>query len=241
VRIAVAGGTGVVGRHVVARLQELGHEPVVLARSTGVDLTTGAGLTGRLDGATAVVDVTSVETLSRRRAQRFFGAVTAHLLAEELRVGVRHHVLLSIVGTDRSGLGYHRAKVAQEQQVSSGPVPWTVLRSTQFHEFAGQVLERSPGPVAVVPRMRVQPVAAVEVARELADLAVRVAQGRVPDLAGPEVHELVELARRSSGRRVVGLPLPGAAGRAVAGGALLPDDSARLSSVRFDDWLAAFR
>ena len=139
-RIAVAGGTGVVGRHVVEALAAAGCEPVVLARSTGVDLSRAAGLDATLTGVRAVVDVSNVVTQRRAAAVGFFTATTSALLTAGARAGVRHHVVLSIVGVDRIDTGYYAGKRAQEELVLAGDVPATVLRATQFHEFAGQVL-----------------------------------------------------------------------------------------------------
>ena len=171
-RIAVAGGTGVVGRHVVAALAARGAEPVVLSRAAGVDLVTGQGLDAALEGVGAVVDASGTRTQRRATAVAFFTTVTRHLLAAGQRAGVRHHVALSIIGIDRVESGYYAGKQAQEQAVLSGPLPATVLHTTQFHEFAAQVLALVPGPVAPVPVLRVQPVAAREVAAALADLAL---------------------------------------------------------------------
>ena len=154
-RIAVAGGTGVVGRHVVEALAAAGCEPVVLARSTGVDLVSGAGLDAALTGARAVVDVSNVATQRRSASVGFFTAATSALLAAGARAGVRHHVVLSIVGVDRVDTGYYAGKRRQEELVLAGGVPATVLRATQFHEFADQVLAIARGPVAPVPSMRV--------------------------------------------------------------------------------------
>lgn len=243
-RVAVAGGTGVVGRHVVEAVVLAGHEPVVLARSRDVDLTTGSGLAQAMVGVGVVVDVSGVSTSSRRRSVAFATAASGHLLAAGKRAGVRHHVALSIVGVDRVDLGYYAGKRAQEQLVLAGPLPASVLRATQFHEFAGQVLARVPGPVAVVPRMRVAPVAAREVARALVDLALGPPVGRASDLAGPQVHDLVDLVRRllrarSRRRPVVGVRLPGAAGAAMAGGGLLPTGPGPRGAVTFADWLTS--
>lgn len=243
-RIAVAGGTGVVGTHVVAALAAAGHEPVVLARSCGVDVTTGRGLGEALVGAEAVIDVSNVVTMGGRRSVAFFTAATEHLLAAGRAAGVSHHVVLSIVGIDRVGFGYYEGKRRQEELVLSGPLPASVLRATQFHEFAGQVLERSPGPVALVPRMRTQPVAATEVAAALVALAAGPAVGRAPELAGPGTHDLVDLARRfaeatDQRRPVVPLRLPGATGRALAGGALLPTGPGPRGEQTFAQWLDA--
>ena len=245
-RVAVAGGTGVVGSHVVTVLRRAGHDPVVLARSEGVDVVTGRGVAAALTGADAVIDVTNMETLSRRRATAFFTAGTTRLLEAARSANVRHHVLLSIVGVDRVGLGYYRAKVEQERLVETSQWPFTVLRATQFHEFPGQLLARSPGPIVLMPRMRIRPVAAVEVAERLAAIATCDPLGTRQEIAGPQVHDLVDLARRVEAqrerpRRIIPLPVLGKAAHAVAGAALLPGADATLGTVTFDDWLTAER
>ena len=241
-RVAVAGGTGTVGRHLVAALAAAGHEPVVLARSTGVDLTTGRGLAAALAGSEVVVDVSNLATTRRARSLAFFGAVTRQLLAAGARAGARHHVALSVGAVDRVDFGYYAGKRAQEALVLGALVPGTVLRAAQFHEFVAQALGAAPGPVAAVPRMQVQPVAAVEVAAALAALAAGPPQGLLPELAGPEAHDLTDLARRLAravGRRVVvGVRLPGGAGRAMASGALLPLGPGPRGAITFDQWLA---
>jgi uncharacterized protein YbjT (DUF2867 family) len=241
-RIAVAGGTGVVGRHVVDRCRELGHEPVVLARSLGVDVTTGSGLANALDGVDAVVDVTNVSTVARRKAVDFFETATTHLLAAEKAAGVTHHVVLSIVGIDRVDMGYYLGKRRQEELVLGGPVPASVLRATQFHEFAGQLLDRSAA-IAIVPRMLTQPVAAREVAEALVDLAVGAPVGSAPELAGPEQKQMSDLVRRvrdarGSRRPVWAVRLPGHAWDGMAKGGLLPGPGARIGRQTFAEWLA---
>ena len=245
-RVAVAGGTGRVGARAVARLRERGHEPVVLSRAAGVDLTSGDGLAVAMTGVGAVLDATNLETTSRRVAERFFTTVTRTLLDAGARAGVRHHVVLSIVGVDRVPFGYYQGKRAQELAALSGPVPASVLRTTQFHEFAGQLLGRVPGPVAVVPRMHCQPVAADEVADALVDLVTGDPVGMAPELAGPEVEDVVDMARRvlraqGSRRPVVGVRLPGAAGREMAGGGLLPTQDGPRGTQTFEQWLQAVR
>jgi uncharacterized protein YbjT (DUF2867 family) len=242
-RVAVAGGTGTVGRHVVRALESSGHSAVVLARSQGVDVTTGAGLDDALAGADAVIDVSNTSTLSRRASITFFGTATAHLLEAGERAGVRHHVALSIVGIDGVDYPYYAGKRHQEALVAAGPVPWSVLRATQFLQFPAQVLALSPGPLAVVPVMRIQPVGAAEVAAELVRIATCDPLGRAPDLAGPQVHLLPDLARRvlrARGQRRLVVPLryPGAAGRAMRSGGLLPDAGATIGTQTFDAWLA---
>jgi uncharacterized protein YbjT (DUF2867 family) len=223
--IAVAGGTGWVGRRVVESVRRLGAEPIVIARSRGVDLTTGRGLDDVLAGVDAVIDVTNIVTQNRRRGTTFFGTSTLHLLDTEERQGVKHHVLLSIIGIDRVGMGYYRAKLAQEESVRSGRTPWTILRATQFHEFAAQMLGN--GPVAVVPSMLSQPVAARDVADELVRIAMAPAVGMAAEIAGPREERVPDMARRlasARGRRplVITLSLPGATGRGMRTGALLP-------------------
>ncbi len=246
-KVAVAGGTGTVGRHVVAALREAGHRPVVLSRGEGVDLEAGSGLDAALDGVEAVVDVTSVPSMSSRRSRRFFTAVTRNLLAAEQRAGVGHHVALSIVGVDRGRTGHYAGKLAQEDLIEHGPVPWTILRATQFHEFALQMHRAmKAGPWRLAPRMRTQPVAAAEVGRRLADLAVGSPVGRARDLGGPDERWLPDLVRAydlavGGPGRVRSVPLPGPLGRAMRGGTLLPGPEADLGEQTFADWLAEQR
>jgi uncharacterized protein YbjT (DUF2867 family) len=241
-KVAVAGGTGTVGRHVVASLRHRGVEPVVLARSRGVDITTGTGLADALVGTDAVIDVSGVSTSRGSVATAFFEQATKRLLAEGRRAGVRHHVVLSIVGCDRTPLGYYGAKQRQEELVLAGDVPGTVLRATQFHEFAGQMLGRGVGPLTVVPRMRIEPVAAQEVAEELVSLALGAPAGLAPELAGPKEELLPDMVRRllrARGLRrvLLALRLPGAGGRAMARGTLMSRERGRRGVVDFDQWL----
>ena len=257
-RIAVAGATGVVGRHVVEAATRRGHEVVPLTRSVGVDLTSsdpasGGRLAGLLRGADAVVDVTSTATQDRAAAEAFFGGVTRSLVAAEAAAGVGHHVALSIVGIDDVPSGYYAGKRLQERLLAEGGQPWSVLRATQFHEFSEQVLGFvHVGPVSLVPRMTSQPVAAREVGEALVDLVEGGPVGRAPDLAGPEVLAMHRLARRVARARgprrlVVAVPLPGAAGRGMRDGSLTLDgagrDGACGSGTRgvttFDAWLGA--
>ncbi|WP_418275476.1 SDR family oxidoreductase [Isoptericola jiangsuensis] len=242
-RIAVAGATGTAGRHVVDVAVEHGHDVVPLTRSSGVDLTTGDGLAERLTGVDAVIDVANAPV--QKQAEAFFGAVTRHLLAGEREAGVGHHVALSIIGIDDVPWGYFLGKVRQERLLTGADQPWSLLRAAQFHEFAEQALGFARlGPVCMVPRMRSQPVAAREVAQALVALAEQGPTGRVPDLAGPEVHLMHDLARRFSrarglGRRVVPVPLPGAAGRRMRDGSLTAadDPTAVLGRTTFTTWL----
>lgn len=242
-KIAVAGGTGLVGSMVVAEARAAGREPVVLARSTGVDLRTGVGLDAALDGVDAVIDVINIDTQRRRRAVELFGTATATLLRAEERAGVRHHVMLSIVGIDRVDTGYYAGKRRAEEVVTGGRVPWTILRSTQFHEFADLLMGLVPGPVVVVPTMLSRPVAAREVARHLVTLAGGPAAGRTPEIAGPQERRMADLVRRlararGSRRAVLELPVLGAAATATARGALLPAEPGPRGIETFEQWLA---
>ncbi|WP_062440601.1 SDR family oxidoreductase [Herbidospora daliensis] len=238
-RIVVAGGTGVVGRYVVAALRARGYEPAVLSRATGVDLVSGAGLDAALVGAETVVDVGNVTTSSRSAAVSFFDRTGRNLAAAAERAGVRHLVTLSIVGVDRVRLGYYAGKLRQEAIVREGAVPWTILRATQFHEFAGQFLSGIPGPVAVVPTGQVQPVAAREAGEALAGLALGAPMGMAPELAGPQVESLPGMVRRliaaGGARRRPVLPvyLPGG----MSAGGLLPTGPGPRGVQTFEEWL----
>lgn len=241
--VAVAGATGTVGRHVVTALTAAGHQVVPLSRSVGVDISTGNGLPDALHGVDAVIDVLNVPTQSAKKAKRFFGTTTANLLAAEQSAGVRHHVLLSIVGIDAAAGGYYAGKLHQEQRVKSGPVPWTILRAAQFHEFAGQLLATAAvGPLSLVPRAHVRPIAASEVGAALAGIAAAEPQHATVDLRGPNDEDLIDMARRvaaAQGHRwVVPIRLPGRVGRAMRDGALTGDASAREGTVTFTEWLA---
>ncbi|UUT34993.1 SDR family oxidoreductase [Microbacterium elymi] len=243
--MAIAGGTGTVGRLVAEHARRRGHEPIVLSRSTGIDLMTGEGLDAVLAGVDAVIDVSGSQTLTAAASVRYFQTTTRMLLEAEQRAGVGHHLALSIVGIDRTerGYGYYEGKLAQERAVTDGPVPWTLLRATQFHEFAQQMFDRMKmGPFVLVPTMRSQPVAADEVAARLVELAEGAPAGRVPDLAGPRVERMADLARRY-GRaagvpgRVVELSLPGRPGHQMRDGSLLAGTDAQVVGATFTEWL----
>ncbi|MEO6532351.1 MAG: NAD(P)H-binding protein [Pseudolysinimonas sp.] len=246
-KIAVAGGTGTVGVHVVDVLRERGHEPVILTRSAGVDLVTGDGLVGSLDGVDVVIDVVSMLTQKAKVAVDFFDATTRNLLDAEKAAGVKHHVLLGIVGSQKSQYGYYLGKMAQERLVHAGAVPWTEVRATQFHEFARQIYGIARiGPIVFAPTGRVQPIAAREVAERLVELAVGAPSGLVAELAGPReesMSRMVRAAARATGKRapILGVPAPGPGGKAMRDGTLLPDPAlrppAQLGIQTFDEWL----
>ncbi|GAA0192284.1 NAD(P)H-binding protein [Cytobacillus oceanisediminis] len=244
-KVVVAGGTGVIGRVVVERARRRGHDVTVLSRGSGHDLRRSrAGLDDALAGAHAVLDLTNVVTLSARAAVRFTTTVTRRLLTAGARAGVGHHVALSVVGIDDIDAGYYAGKLAQERMVATGPVPWTIQRAAQVHEFAEQVLGfASVGSVSLVPRILARPVAAHTVAERLVDLAEAGPQGRVPDLVGPRDEVVADLARQwlaATGRRgrVVQVSLPGAYGTGIASGALRGRPGATGEGPEFREWLA---
>jgi uncharacterized protein YbjT (DUF2867 family) len=245
VKIAVAGGTGTVGRQVVAVAQERGHDVRVLSRSNDVDLMTGAGLNGALVGVQSVVDTANLSTTSGKASVAFFQHTTRVLLAAEQRAGVGHHVALSIVGVDRAPDGYYAGKVAQEALVEAGAVPWTIQRTTQFHDFAAQLFAGAKvGPLHLAPRMRTQPVSTREVAERLIDRVEAGPSGRVADLAGPREESPVEMIRayaRAIGHRgwIPAVSLPGALGRAQRDGSLLAAPDAIRGRQTFAEWIAA--
>lgn len=242
-RVAVAGGTGVVGRHTVDVVRSLGHEPVLLARSVGVDLVSGRGVDAALAGVDAVIDTANLSTLSAREATDFFQTATGNLLAAATRAGLRHFVLLSIVGIDRMPHDYYAGKLAQERLVEESEVPWTILRATQFHEFAGQLFDRAKlGPLHVAPRARVQPIAAREVGQRLVGLAAGAPRGRTTDLAGPREERLDEMVKayaRRIGHRgwIPSVSLPGAQMKGMRAGLALPNADAELGRQTFAEWL----
>lgn len=237
-RIAVAGGTGVVGRCVVEEAAAAGDDVVVLARSVGIDTASGEGLAAALRGVDAVVDVTNAGTTEPQPATEFFVESTANLQRLGAAAGVAHLVTLSIVGIDRAPTGYYAAKLAHEAAARSGGLPATVVRATQFHEFPAQMIRRHRrGARAAVPDLVVQTVAARAVARVLLDVAGAPPAPRTLDVAGPVRADLVALARRFAtyvGAGVEIVPAP----TTVPAGALLAGEGARIVGPTFDEWLA---
>lgn len=241
-KIAVAGATGTVGRHVVAAAHDRGHEVVALARSQGVDVTTGAGLGAALRDVEAVIDVTNLVTLSARRSREFFETSTRTLLAAERAAGVSHHVALSIVGIDGIDASYYAGKLAQERALAAGDVLYTIARTAQLHEFAGQLLAGQRGPLAALPRALIRPVSALEVGAHLIAVTETGPVGRARDLVGPKNERLADLARRQlaadgARRRVLEVRFPGTYGAGLASGALRGDATAQQGAVSFDEWL----
>jgi uncharacterized protein YbjT (DUF2867 family) len=245
-RVGVAGGTGLVGRHAVDEVRRRGHEAVVLSRATGVDLVAGDGLAGTLRGATAVIDVTNTAAVGPDEARAFFGIVTRNLLAAEQQAGVQHHVALSVVGVDRvEGNGHYSGKRLQEELVAAGPVPATIVRATQFHEFAAMVVNWTRcGDAAAVPPLLVQPAAAADVAGVLVQAALGNPAATI-EVAGPGPQDLVDMARRTLAARGESLRLlptwRGPFGPEMAGEVLLPGPDAVIAPTSFEQWLAAQR
>ncbi|MGN7247184.1 SDR family oxidoreductase [Janibacter anophelis] len=242
-QIAVAGGTGVVGRHVVTEAERRGHDVRVLSRAKGVDLTSSSGLDGHLEGVEAIIDVTSVQTMSAKKSTQFFELVTGNLATAGEKAGVRHLVALSIIGAPEIDAGYYAGKRAQERAVLAHSIG-TVVRAAQFHEFGVQTLERTRvGPVALVPTIRSQPVSTDEVAALLLDVAEGEPLGDGPSIAGPEVMQVADMARlalaaRGERVRVIEFPMPGAFGRGLRGDLLLARSDTRIGEVTHEQWLA---
>jgi uncharacterized protein YbjT (DUF2867 family) len=244
-RIAIAGGTGTLGSHVATHLRSRGHEVRVLSRSAPeyrVDLVTGAGLEPALRGCDVVVDASNNAS---RKAAAVLVEGTGRLLDAEQAAGVSHHVCVSIVGCDQVPVGYYRVKTEQENLVARGPVPWTIVRATQFHEFLADILGAAARWRALpAPHALLQPVACAEVARYVADIAEQPARRAGTSIAGPEVTELRTLARtwRSvTGRRLALIPLrvPGRIGRALRSGTLTTRQAEVTGHVPFAAWLEA--
>jgi uncharacterized protein YbjT (DUF2867 family) len=251
-KIAVAGATGRVGRHVVDVLEAEGYDVVAIARSRGVDIISGDGLADALEGVEAIVDVATGPSPEEEPATEFFTAAARNLHEAGERAGVRRIVVASIIGTDRLTGGYSRAKVAHERAMASGPIPVRILRAAQFHEFVAQLVEWGrQGDVSRVPRMRTQLVAARSVAEALAELATGPdaapapgsSEAPISEIAGPREESLVEMARlltarRGDGVRIEGISDPADPDHALfETGALLPGPDATLAGPTFEEWL----
>jgi uncharacterized protein YbjT (DUF2867 family) len=248
-KIAVAGATGRVGRHVVDVLEAEGHDVVPIARSRGVDIVTGEGLDAALAGVEAVIDAATGPSPEEQAATEFFTSAARNLQTAGERAGVRRIVVVSIIGVDRSRGGYGAAKLAHERALLAGPIPVRVLRAAQFHEFVAQLMEwGARGDVTYVPPMRTQIVAARSVAEALADLATGPDAGAdapILEIAGPRAESLVDLARllaahRGDAARVEVQGDPGNPDADLwASGGLLPGPGAILAGPTFAEWLDA--
>jgi uncharacterized protein YbjT (DUF2867 family) len=243
VKIAVAGGSGTVGRYVVESASAAGHEAVVLSRSSGIDLRSGVGLAESLKGVEVIVDTSNPDSTNGVRASAFFADVTRTLHAAGSEAGVQRLVSLSIVGIDHFPYGYYEAKVAQEKAVFAGPLSARVVRATQFHEFAAQILARTKrGPFAAMPVMHIQPIAARTVGEELWQAALSSSSKKIVEIAGPQEERLVAMAHSVLRQRglhcfVIPFRLPGGAGKLMRSGGQLPSSEARLLGPPFAEWL----
>jgi uncharacterized protein YbjT (DUF2867 family) len=245
-KIVVIGGTGRVGSQVVENLRTKGHEPLAASPDTGVDTITGEGLAEVLEGARVVVDVANAPIWDDAAVMEFFQTSTRNVVAAEATAGVGHHVAVSIVGADRlPDSGYLRAKVAQEEAVKAGSVPYTILRATQFFEFIGGIADSSMvGDSVHLPPVFFQPEAAADVAATVAELAVSEPVQGIVELAGPERFRFDQLVQRyldanDDARRVTADPHARYFGTELEDGSLVPSGTyPRITApTRFEDWL----
>ncbi len=244
-KIVVIGGSGLIGSKLVNTLRERGHDALAASPSTGVNSITREGLAEAMDGADVVVDVANAPSWEDQAVLDFFETSSRNLLAAEAAAGVRHHVALSIVGSERlPDTGYFRAKVAQEALIKASGVPYTILRATQFSEFAGGIVQSfAVGEEIHASPALIQPIASDDVVAALADVVLAAPVNGTVEVGGPETMPIDELARRylqatQDNRKVV----PDVHARYF--GAVLDDQSlvtgknARLGGIRFDEWLA---
>jgi len=244
-KVVVIGGTGLIGSKLVNKLREHGHEAVAAAPNTGVNTLTGEGLAEVLKGALVVVDVSNAPSWDDAAVLNFFETSTRNLLSSEAAAGVRHHVALSVVGTDRlSESGYFRAKIAQEKLIKESPIPYSIVHATQFFEFLKGLADISMvGDKVHLPPVLFQPMAADDVASAVARVAVGQPVNGIIEIGGPEqfrVYELVQrrLATLKDPREVVADPNARYSGAKITEKTLVPDNNARLGQTRFETWLS---
>ncbi|MCM6775986.1 NAD(P)H-binding protein [Nocardia sp. CDC159] len=243
-RIAVIGASGRIGREVVDVLNNQGHETVSITRAAGVDVYTGEGLARALAGAQAVVDATNASTTETAAVTEFFATVAHNVQREAVAAGVRHIVVVSIIGIDRFTAGHYAGKLAQERAYLAGPLPVRILRAAQFHEFTEMMLDwTTRGDTACVPRTRTQLVAARTVAERLAELAVAETAPARLDIAGPEQLELAAAVAKLAARRGAPATVTEIVDTAdpnhelQANGALLAGAEAIIAGPTFEEWL----
>ena len=243
-KIIVIGGTGLIGTKVVKNLRDKGHEVVAASPSKGINSVTGEGLAAALVGAQVVVDVANAPSWEDKAVLEFFETSGRNLLAAEAAAGVGHHVALSVVGTDRLlASGYFRAKMAQENLIKASPIPYTIVRATQFFEFVGGIAQAATeGQTVRLPPVLMQPIVSDDVAAVVADVALAEPLNGTVDLAGPEPIRQDELVRQfltatGDARTVIADPKALYSGAAVNDQSLTPGDNPRLGSTRFADWL----
>ncbi len=243
-KIVVIGGTGLIGSRLVNKLREHGHEAVAAAPNTGVNSLTGEGLAEVLKGTSVVVDVSNSPSWEDAAVLNFFQTSTRNLLTDEAAAGIKHHVALSVVGTDRlSESGYFRAKIAQEKLIKESSIPYSIVHATQFFEFLKGLADISMvGDKVHLPPVLFQPMAADDVASGVARVAVGQPVNGIVEIAGPEQFRVDELVRRRLGslkdpREVIADPNARYGGAKVSERTLLPGNNARVGQTHFETWL----
>jgi uncharacterized protein YbjT (DUF2867 family) len=243
-KIVVIGGTGLIGSKLVNKLREHGHEAVAAAPNTGVNTVTGEGLAEVMKGASVVVDVSNSPDWEDAAVLKFFESSTRNLLKYEAAAGVRHHVALSVVGTDRlSESGYFRAKIAQEKLIRESSIPYSIVRATQFFEFLKGLADISlDGEKVRLPHVLFQPMAADDVASAVGRIAVGPPVKDIIEIGGPEEFRVDELVRRrlaslKDPREVIADPNARYSGAKLSEKTLVPGNNARLGETRFETWL----
>jgi uncharacterized protein YbjT (DUF2867 family) len=243
-KIVIVGGTGLIGTALVSKLRELGHEAVAASPSRGIKAVTGDGLSAALAGAQVVVDVSNAPSWEDQAVLEFLESSTRNLLTAEAVAGVRHHVALSVVGTDRLlASGYFRAKLAQERLIQASPIPHTVVRATLFFEFVGSIAKSATDGLAVpLPSALLQPIHSDDMAEVLAGVAVAEPLNRRVDLAGPEAIPLDEVVRlflkaRRDPRTVIPDEQATYFGISLEQRSLIPDENQLLGPTHYEAWL----
>ena len=244
-KIVVIGGTGLIGSKVVTKLRERGHEAVAASPNSGVNSLTGEGLAEAMKGASVVVDVSNAPSWEDAAVMNFFTTGTRNLLSYEAAAGVRHHVALSVVGSERMlASGYFRAKIAQENLIKSSSNPHSIVRATQFFEFIKGIADFSTeGNKVRLPHVLFQPMAADDVASAVGQAVLSQPINGTVEFGGPERFHLDELVRKGLAawkdpREVVADPHARYYGIEVQERTLIPEDDAKLGKIRFEDWLA---
>jgi len=243
-KVVIIGGTGLIGSKLTNALSSLGHTVVVAAPNTGVNTITGEGLAEALAGAQVVVDVANSPSFEDKAVMEFFQTAGKNLLSAEAAAGVKHHVALSVVGTERlTDSGYMRAKLAQEKLIKASGIPYTILHSTQFFEFIDGIIQAGTvnGAIHVSPAL-VQPIAADDVAKALAELTLAPPLNDTVEVAGPDACSLDKFAReylaaKGDTRQIVADVHARYFGAELDDTSLMPGDHPRFGSTSFEDWL----